>query len=250
MISIAGEHCPLCGGKGEGVGIKDGVYIRRCCDVLLAWGWLSEAFYEDFYRLDNGYHDQQQIKEGQSTYWDRDSDLIAAAFIRLKMIQAFRPNMMSLVDIGAGTGAFVFAASRLGIDAIGYDINPRICDEAEAKGRCVNVGSFKSLTGEYGSVVTLNDVFEHLTRPVECLDHIRDVLVPSEVLYIEMPELDCPQHLRDGLRWKHIRPMQHIAIYSDQAARKLFKQCGFEVEFAFRPMYGTLGKIAYGLTKA
>mgnify|MGYP000033995590 CR=1 FL=1 len=51
-----------------------------------------------------------------------------------------------------------------------------------------------------------------------------------------MPEIACPQQLEEGLKWKHIRPRQHVCLYSDSAAQKLFAQCGWKVEALHRPL--------------
>lgn len=242
---IAGQFCPACGGQGVTVGVRDGTAIRICHGITLAWAWKSEEDYLDFYRLDKRYHESQQKAEGQETYWERDNDLICAAFLRLNLIRAIRPGIRTVMDIGAGTGAFVYAANRLGLFASGRDVNDRICGEAQKIGRNVEIGSW-DVSCNY-DLITLNDVFEHLTRPHACLEHLCKHLAPGGLLYIEMPETGCWQHLRDGMDWKHIRPKQHIAIYSDEAAKRMFGEAGLMVEFMVRPMRITLGKIAYGL---
>lgn len=246
---IAGQRCPICRGIGSPVGEKDGVQIRQCCGTLLAWAWHSEEEYENFYVDDSTYHTHQQVAEGQPSYWDRDAELVAASFQRLAWLEMLRPKARTLMDIGAGTGALVYAATLKQWIALGIEPNAEMCKEAFKRGRKLTRGTWRDLNWRY-EIITLVDVFEHLTRPKECLEHLRDVLEPGGLLYIEMPEAGCPQHHAAGLKWKHIRPKQHLALYTDTAARQMFYICGLRVEFSLRPRQGTLGKIAYGLTTA
>ena len=246
---IAGARCPLCGGIGNPVGEREGVPIRQCCGILLAWAWTSEEDYENFYVDDMIYHTQQQQAEGLLNYWDRDADLVAANFQRLEWLERLRPKARTLMDVGAGTGALVYAASLKHYIAVGLEPNPVMCREAEKRGRKLMRGNWKHLSWRF-EIITLVDVFEHLTRPKECLARLKEHLEPGGIIYIEMPEAGCPQHHADGLQWRHIRPKQHLALYTDQAARQMFYVCGLRVEFSLRPRQGTLGKIVYGLTAA
>lgn len=246
-FGVAGERCPLCNGLGGVIGTKDEVTIRQCCGIVLAWNWKSEFDYLRMYTEEDSYHVDCQKAEGQRPYWERDSDLMAAGFLRLKFLQTLRPQAKTLLDIGAGTGAFVDAATRLGYDAIGLEPNSRMVEHARKLGRRLNVGTWGDASWRF-DYITLIDVLEHLTRPKECLTTLREHIHPSGLIYVEMPEAGCPQNNAEGLRWRHIRPRQHVAVYSDEAARKLFYLCGLRPEFMYRPVQGALGKIGYALS--
>jgi SAM-dependent methyltransferase len=244
---VAGMRCPLCSGLGSKIGEKDGVHVRQCCGVMLSWSWESEAAYESFYADGQTYHVDQQIKEGQKAYWERDGELVAASLLRLEWIRQLRPMGRTIVDIGAGTGAFVHAAGLKGYTAIGIDPNGQMCKEAAVRGRKIKKGTWKDIDWQY-DIVALIDVFEHLTRPKECLERIKQHIAPGGVVYVEMPEAGCRQNIEQKLDWKHVRPQQHLALYSDHAARQMFYIAGYQVEFSLRPFQGALGKIVYGLS--
>ena len=243
----AGERCPLCGCIGVPTGTKDNVVIRNCCGVLLAWGWESEAEYLRWYSDGTRYHMDEQVAQRQKSYADRDADHVSAAFQRIQLIRMLRPGARTLTDIGAGTGALVHAASATGFDARGLEPNANLVKFATDAGRRVSVGDWSTVR-YFSDVFCLVDVLEHLTRPKECLRYVLQFLAKDGLLYVEMPEAACHEHQVQKLEWKHIRPKQHVCLYSDDAAQKLFYMCGYQVEFAIRPKIGKLGKIAYGLS--
>jgi SAM-dependent methyltransferase len=251
MTKVAGEFCPLCGERGRLVAQKDGVALRACCGSLLAWAWNSEAEYEGLYTESSRYHEGEQMAEGQRTFWERDSDRMQADSIRLRTLGAlFGPlRGRKLIDIGASTGAFASLARHThGMDARGIEPNPGMVAQGMTLGRPVEVGTWQSIEGG-ADFITLHDVFEHLTRPHECLDTVYAVLNPGGVLVIEMPEWNSPDQQAAGLGWKHIRPRQHLCLYSRESAESLYAAHGFTVASFVRPLAGKLGKMAHYLIK-
>lgn len=251
----AGMFCPWCGGHGDVLPRSPDILLRRCCGILLSWQWESEEAYEALYTQDSLYHEAEQQREQQRTYWERDGEAVAAAHSRCKALfglfpfdkNYFRPF---LVDIGTATGAFPFIAQAYGYDAHGIEPNEAMVRDARMTGRAIRHGGWEMVKANGYDVITLHDVFEHLTRPLRCLQRLHTLLKDDGVLVIEMPELDCPQCRKEGLAWKHLRPRQHVALYSDLAAQRLFTACGFRVTALVRPMQGKLAKICYYLQKA
>ena len=245
-FGIVGERCPICMGVGVIHGEKDGLKLRECCGAILSWPWSTESEYFNWYTDPAAYHVEQQIAEGQQPYWERDADLLAAAFIRLNWVRTLRPQARTIIDIGAGTGAFVEAATRSGYSTLGIEPNAMMCTEAKKRGRKLMTASWGDIQWKY-DVITAFDVMEHLTRPKDFLLRLKEHVDTTGIILIEMPEANSIPHRRDKMAWKHLRPKQHVCLYGDETARKLFYICGLTVEFVHRPMRGELGKIVYGL---
>ena len=253
-----GQVCPLCGCHGKHIGYRDEYPIRECCGVLLSFPYESKADYERLYTDDSTYHEHEQLREGQRGFWDRDEEFLQAARTRLQLINSWVPLSLGhagVIDIGAGTGAFVETCKESDLAAIGVEPNEAMVQYAVERHRDVRVASWETLehvmlSGPCAAYITAFDVFEHLADPRGFLATMKLSLLPGGLLVIEMPEAACPQQLAEGLNWKHIRPRQHICLYSDTAAQKLFAQCGWKVETLHRPKRGTLGKICYFLSLA
>lgn len=252
-IKLAGEFCPLCSGYGNLIGTKDSVLIRECSNghapVLLSWAWNSESDYDNFYAEDGVYHQDEQKLCGQSSFWSRDTEHIKAAAVRLDTLNSVYGSLTgkSIVDIGAGTGAFVVLAGSCGAHAIGFEPNGSIVVQANEIGRNIIRGQWNNVSTKY-HIITMWDVFEHLTRPSKCLVHVQSKLLANGILVIEIPEWGCPEAIQYGIDWKHCRPRQHLFLPSNPAAIQYFESCGLKVEAIIRPLRGTLGKIQYFLS--
>jgi SAM-dependent methyltransferase len=244
----AGRHCPLCDGLGTPAGVCEGVELRLCCGALLAWAWEDEAAYEAWYRHPEAYPVLEQRANGQLPLPQRHAEQEQAAHARLGSLTALcsLPCSARMMDIGAGTGAFVEVAGRC-YRAEGIEPCSAHVEAAQARGTPLCQGEWRSVQGHY-DVITLFDVLEHLTRPLACLLHLRACLEPQGLLVIEMPEWDSPDQRRHGLEWKHIRPRQHLWLPSRAAAERLFERAEYEVLAFHRPLHGTLGKATWILT--
>lgn len=99
---------------------------------------------------------------------------------RLALVGARRRPPGRLLDVGCGAGLFVCAAQHHGWEATGVDASARAM--ASAGQRCPRACFRASLLPEIDfpaasfDVVTLWDVLEHVTRPVEVLEKIRLLL--------------------------------------------------------------------------
>ena len=243
---IAGETCPLCGSPGIATARP---HVRYCgCSkggLLLSWLWSTEESYDRFYSDGTQYHEAQQISEGQKPYLQMTDAHYNAARSRLSTVEWYTKNQRytrSLLDAGCGDGIFLDAAAVHGWDAKGIEPNPIVGSSSQR----ITVGSVYDIPGVF-DVITLHDVFEHLTRPSECLSVLRSSLRCGGRLFIEMPEFDSPSQRAAGLTWKHIRPRQHLCLYSRDAAISLFVANGFDLDGFYRPLDGALGKATWVL---
>lgn len=238
---IAGERCPLCGGSGVPVDYPPHVGLRTCCDTLLSFPWASEADYEAWYS-GASYHVDQQADEGLPDTVSRDSEHQRAALSRLRTMDALGLSG-SLLDVGAAMGSFVTMAEAYGWSAFGVEPSAAMVRQAQALGRNVALGSATEIPAGRFDVVCAFDVLEHLTRPGAALRSMAAAVRPGGCLIIEMPEFKAPF----GNWQRHIRPRQHIALYSAAAAVELFTRAGLRLEALIRPKRGQLAKAVYYL---
>lgn len=255
-VTVAGRKpvgavCPLCGGEGEPVGVKDGICLRECCGCLLAWAWESEDDYARFYADVAYFHSAQQIEEGHPTTVERDQEHLKASRNRVKVMSGLYdlPYGTRLLDVGAGGGSFVAACKEVGWEAFGLEPCTELARWAWSQGRNVYAGDWHSAQGDW-EVICLHDVLEHLVNPGSCLAYLRAHLTETGLLIVEFPEWECAQALREGLAWRHVLPKQHPCLYSDRAAQEMFLRAGLQIEALMRPLRGSIGKITYYLGQA
>ena len=121
-------------------------------------------------------------------------------------------NRRSILDIGAGKGAFVIAAAQEGFDVMGIEFNPDYIAYANEQARragvtlCLVQGQGERLPfpdSAFG-FVNLSEVIEHVDNPSDLSREIWRVLKPGGMAYLSAPNRygarDPHYHLY-GLNW-------------------------------------------------
>lgn len=102
----------------------------------------------------------------------------------------------SVLDIGAGSGAFVRAAVSWGFAAKGFDVIPETAKQLRAE------GLFADDAVEF-EAVTLWDVLEHIEDPADVLRTVR----AGALLFVSVPIFSDLHAVRES---KHYRPGEHL----------------------------------------
>ncbi len=95
-----------------------------------------------------------------------------------------------MLDVGPGTGIFLFLAKERGWIPLGIDICELSADKAKEEFEIkVDVGSFDTYPYEDGSFdcITMLDVVEHSRDPLAFLRRAFDLLRPGGVIYVAVP---------------------------------------------------------------
>jgi SAM-dependent methyltransferase len=230
-------QCPLCAET-----IASGQTLVECNHVhppvLLSWPWKDEASYMGFY-ADSDYHDGQYTRNTGSTCGSQYEVSRKAAAMRFQLLCAILDKfdgVPDFIDVGAGNMAFVDEVNAHSCNAWGIDPHPLRDD-------CLR-GTWADVEGKY-DIITMYDVFEHLTEPSDCLKHLKNCLKPRGVLVVEMPEYKAPH-----ASWaRHIKPQEHISLYSAKAAEAMYENAGFDIIGFHRPLQCTLGKMCHFLQR-
>ncbi|MFX0196563.1 MAG: class I SAM-dependent methyltransferase [Candidatus Hodarchaeota archaeon] len=182
-------------------------------------------------------------------YYESDFDIIVnrnsqsylkgSDYIRNQLV-AFEKFVRKgrLLDIGCGTGNFVFRARELGWDAYGIEISKRNSaflrnelglNVLNASIEEVNLGS------EYFDVVILNHVLEHLFDPKSVLRKISGFLRKGGILAIYVPNelesLYSKLMLDDFLFYcqPRERPTDHLYFFNKKTIQLLLRNTGYRV---------------------
>lgn len=115
-----------------------------------------------------------------------------AAIDRLEILLRHikNPSQLSLLDIGAGGGEFVYLAGRTGFSASGVEPNLGYSEYARDQyGVQVSSTTLDELPEQSSDVVTLFHVLEHLAKPEETMKRIYQTLNSNGLLFIEVPNI-------------------------------------------------------------
>jgi hypothetical protein len=187
-------------------------------DLLYAMKWSTESLDKEF---DLGY-----------------KDLIFE--VVLKGLERRKPAGLpkTLLDVGTHVGRFVWLARQAGWEAEGAELNPVTARYAvDRTGATIHHCRAQDLAsqGRRYAAVALNDVLEHIPRPVEVLAGLRPLLHPGGVLAVKVPN-GPRQRFKEGIRrWILRRPdagvavrLVHVNHFTAGSLRKCLEAAGYQ----------------------
>jgi SAM-dependent methyltransferase len=159
-----------------------------------------------------------------------DGQLSRAPQMRWILQQAMQkvPNASSLLDIGAGAGLLVAEASRRGLLAIGVEPSRSLVDSArQVNGVDLIQGLFPhpQLAGRKFDVISLVDVIEHVTDPVQMLRECAAALSADGVLIVVTPDVGSLAAQVMGTRWWHFR-LAHVGYFNKTSIGRAADEAG------------------------
>jgi 2-polyprenyl-3-methyl-5-hydroxy-6-metoxy-1,4-benzoquinol methylase len=154
----------------------------------------------------------------------------------LQSLRPYRPDGR-LLDVGAGSGILVEVAGRLGYRADGIEPSEWMVRSAAAHGLKIQAGVLphENVAGPY-DVVTLVDVIEHVSDPVDLLVQARNVLASDGIGLVITPDVASVAARIMGKRWWHYR-MAHIGYFERATLLGALRRAGLEPIAIFRPSW-------------
>jgi SAM-dependent methyltransferase len=154
----------------------------------------------------------------------------------LELVRKLQPGGR-LLDIGAGSGFLVEQAIQMGYQAEGIEPSGWLRKMAAQRGLPVHLGTFPhpTVSGQF-DVITLIDVVEHVSEPVELLQHIADGLTPDGTAIVVTPDVDSIAARVLGWKWWHYR-VAHIGYFNKQTLFLALDKAGLQPILARRPAW-------------
>lgn len=169
-----------------------------------------------------------------------------------KIIENINPKEGErIIDLGCGTGYYLFLLSNLGIklNLTGFDYNSKAINEAKD---LLNVKKMKFFTGDLHNIpfenksfdkAVMSEVLEHVGNDQKVLKEVYRILKPNGVLVISVPSINYP-FLWDPINYilqhffsTHIKTgffsglwSGHLRLYSLSELRKKIKKADFTIE--------------------
>lgn len=164
-----------------------------------------------------------------STYLEEEAARVATFRHSLVGVRKYAPGGL-LLDVGCHVGTFLDVARKGGYETVGVEPSGWAAEYARQRGLKVYTGGLEEadLAPESLDVVTVWDVIEHFTDPLQELRSIRRVLRPGGVLALSTMNVDSPLPKLMKGRWPWYMLM-HLYYFTPRTITAMLEKAGFEV---------------------
>lgn len=160
---------------------------------------------------------------------------------KMNLVQRYAGNEQktgTLLDIGAGTGAFLSKVKNTGWSVTGLEPDEgarKVCSEKYGLELQTPGQLFELPSGEFDTV-TMWHVMEHVHQLHEYMDQIKRVLTPDGAALIALPNYTSKDAQFYGEYWAAYDVPRHLYHFSPDSVRKLASLHGLSVKET-KPMW-------------
>lgn len=150
-----------------------------------------------------------------------------------------RPDILSILDFGAGLGWFLEIVTCPIKAAV--EIAPQAVEALRALEIPV-YGSLSEVSSNSFGCVFANHVFEHLDDPIGAINHIRRILHPGGYLVLGTPDFNSPCARRFGENYRLLSDQTHCSLFTLESMTRMLRDHALEiidVRFPFPDRYAT-----------
>lgn len=234
---VVSVSCPLCATNNcnEIYRERKALGIVQClsCGLLYVNPRLKEPEKIYWGDADKYFEEARLIFEGKVKH-HRDSNYISD----LKLIYRYKPYG-NLLDIGTNVGFFLRNAKNSRWTLYGVEPSSSLSEMArkyfdlDVKTAFLEEASFQN---NFFDVVTMTDVFEHISEPGKLLSEIYRILKPDGILFIKVPnglfnlfKLYCVRITGRLKNYDIFDSYEHVVHYSQETIRLMLEKSGFKV---------------------
>lgn len=241
--------CPLCESsniiqkykaKDRHYGILGEYEIDTCNSCKLVFlnpmptnEYLSSLYPETYYSYQDFFSDKKGI-----------SALLSKIFVNLDTKDPKFRQAGKMLDIGCGSGKFIYKMREKGWDVFGVEISKNAADLGRMAAN-LNIFSGElthaNFPDEYFDYIRLNHSFEHINNPHETLAEIRRILKKDGKLMIGVPNINSLNALIFKQYWYYLGAPVHTFNYSNKTLPLLLEKHGFKnIHVNYNSNYGGL----------
>jgi 2-polyprenyl-3-methyl-5-hydroxy-6-metoxy-1,4-benzoquinol methylase len=199
--------------------------IRECLSCGFQFCPDTEGLVEAYVNLEDGEYE-----------FTRAPRLRQAADL-LRQIKSTCPLSGSLLDVGAGSGILLEAATAQGLESVGVEPSAWLAEQGRNRGldvRACLLEEQKDLRDF--NFATLVDVIEHVDDPIKLLRDTHAALADHGLLLLVTPDRGSFFARLLGFNWWHYR-VAHVCYFDKNTLSDALEKVGFEVIHRFHPRW-------------
>jgi len=241
MEDVIERNCPLCNSNDYMKIHKErgAIGIVRCknCSLIYTNPMVRDSEKNYWGDEDKYYEEARLIFNGQGAH-HRDLNYLED----LKRIKEIKPDG-NFLDIGTNVGFFLRHTRGRSWNVFGVEPSPALSKMArryfglDVRNTYLDNAGFEE---DFFDIVTMIDVFEHISDAKKILLDIRRVLKKDGILFIKVPNgnynllklwlAKASGKLKD---YDIFDSYEHVAHYSHKTLKKKLKECGFKIKKTF-----------------
>lgn len=234
-------ECPVCqSGSFKSLFAVKGADVVECGDCHMTYvpaplPEVTSIYKASYYKGDHKVH-------GYGNYEDEFENHYRTFSLRLRETERLLGGKGRVLDVGCALGHFGKVAKDRGWDTFVTDVSDFAVQTAAIK---FNLKGFVSAPDKLPvkdhqfDCITLFDVIEHLSHPIELLQDVHRALDPKYgILHITTPDLSSLSARLMGKKWYHFKPEEHLLYFTPATLTAVLEKAGFEViKIQSMPMY-------------
>ena len=220
--------CPVCGADKPFLVHDLSPYrVVRClsCGMSYLSPRLNEPAMLRFYEDDKYFEDGDV---GYASYLQQEKSLRYSFRRFLRQLQRRKLAGGSLLEVGCGYGFLLDEAKPYFDYRVGIDFSSAVNSAVERADRVYQGDLDRIPKEERFDCIILVSVIEHVHRPVEYLQKLRERLRPGGKLVMATPNVDSIFQRLLGPRWPAFQVVpEHVAFYNRSTLSGLLERAGF-----------------------
>lgn len=157
-----------------------------------------------------------------------------------------RPANLRFFDFGMGWGNWLLTAKALGVNVYGAELSEKRIKHAKNNG--ISVVMWDEIPNQNFDYINTDQVFEHLPKPLETLQHLATGLRKGGVLRICVPDGNVNKRVLAKMDWSApkgtenslniVAPLEHINCFTSKSIVKMAEIAG--LKWVYVPRYPKL----------
>lgn len=236
--------CPLCGeSRTEFIyAERKSLKVVKCvsCELIYVNPRVKQAETNYWGDAEIYFNEAKLIFSGKKSH-HRDPNYL----YELKHLKKIKPSG-KLLDIGCSMGFFLNKARSVGYEVCGVEPSPSLSAIAKEQFKLEVINSYfeGSVVPEKSTdIITMIDVFEHVTNPAELLQTAHRVLKDDGIMCIKVPNgnynlLKLRLARLTGKEKEHdlFDSYEHVVHYTKKTMKKMLEKQGFVIKKVIIPL--------------
>jgi len=228
------EQCPLqCNSTliETNINLPEGK-LRQCPSC----GQLLSACSQEWYNQSMQEFNTSEGMVPEGSHHQRYNKRMSHILVHAKTQLAYKTDNIISLDVGCSSGALLEVALRCGFHTHGAEPAEKAANTAAL---IPNAHVFKGFLHEakypdnHFDIITLFEVIEHLTNPIELTQEMMRILKPGGILLIGTGNADSWTVQVQGKKWEYFDISGHgghISFFTPKSMQKLAQHCDLSVK--------------------